>query len=83
MNYLFFSTLSQMGFWITWLLIPILVETVPAISSFVKIFFIRLVSQNLKKIQVSGLLFQLLFQYITLKIRCMNAFNQFTNRPIL
>lgn len=39
MNYLFFSTLSQMGFWITWLLIPILVETVPAISSFVKIFF--------------------------------------------
>jgi biofilm PGA synthesis N-glycosyltransferase PgaC len=42
MDYLFNLTLTQMGFWITWLLIPLLVEVIPSIYStcylFVKSF---------------------------------------------
>lgn len=33
MEYLFNLTLTQMGFWITWLLIPLLVEIIPGIYS--------------------------------------------------
>lgn len=33
MDYLFNLTLTQMGFWITWLLIPLLVEIIPGIYS--------------------------------------------------
>lgn len=33
MHYLFELTLMQMGFWITWLLIPLLVEIIPSIYS--------------------------------------------------
>ena len=46
MNYTLFSTLSQMGFWITWLLIPIIVEAVPAIIAFFKILFSSLKRQK-------------------------------------
>lgn len=41
MRYTLFSTLSQMGFWITWLLIPILVEAIPAVVSFFRLFAIK------------------------------------------
>ena len=46
MHYVLFNTLSQMGFWITWLLIPIVVEAIPAIMAFFKILFSSLEKQN-------------------------------------
>ncbi|WBM78769.1 TIGR03111 family XrtG-associated glycosyltransferase [Lactococcus lactis] len=46
MHYVLFTTLSQMGFWITWLLIPIVVEAIPAIMAFFKILFSSLEKQN-------------------------------------
>ncbi|GMA69024.1 putative glycosyltransferase, exosortase G system-associated [Leuconostoc litchii] len=49
MNYIFFSTLNQMGFWITWLVIPILVETLPAILAFARIFIFTLRNHNSQK----------------------------------
>lgn len=46
MHYVLFTTLSQMEFWITWLLIPIVVEAIPAIMAFFKILFSSLEKQN-------------------------------------
>ncbi|MEQ6999375.1 TIGR03111 family XrtG-associated glycosyltransferase [Enterococcus casseliflavus] len=39
MDYVFNLTLAQMGFWITWLLIPLLVEIIPGIYSICYLFF--------------------------------------------
>lgn len=39
MSYYIHSTVLQMGFWITWLLIPILVELIPSFFNFIKLLF--------------------------------------------
>lgn len=39
MNYYIHLTIAQMGFWITWLLIPILVELIPSFFNFIKLLF--------------------------------------------
>jgi len=40
MIYYLYATVSQMGFWITWLLIPIVVEFFPAFINFFKLLFL-------------------------------------------
>lgn len=42
MTYFFKSTLFQMGFWVTWALIPICVEIIPALITAIKVVYVHL-----------------------------------------